>query len=76
MDLNVKHISLEYPNCTDGTNIYFEVGKDGVTSIKEKTYHPDEYSIRYYYEIWKRGETEHTQILFARMDHFSIVRYQ
>jgi len=66
--MNIKLVSLEYPNREDGQVMEFEVGKNGITEIKEAEKN-GEYAKIKYYEIWKDN------LLFAEMHHFSFVKY-
>lgn len=69
VDKTIREISLMFPNCDDGTILTYEVGRGGVTQIKEVLKN-GEYSQIKYYEIWK------DDYLYAELHHYTQIIYK
>ena len=65
----IKCISLEFPAREDGMLIYFEVGKNEVTEIKEQ-FRNGEMALIKYYEIYKNGELKEELHQFTNIIYF------
>lgn len=65
----IEYVSLEFIACNDGTNISFELGKQGITAIKWDS-KSGEMSLVPFIAIYKDDK------LFSELHHFSYVRYK
>ena len=69
MNRKIKSVTLHFPNSDDGSIVYYEVGRNGITEIKEQTYNPAEFCTVNFYDIYKGDEC------IASIYHYSIVEY-
>lgn len=67
MKPEIKSIALEFPNCNDGTIIWYQVGEKGITKINSNI---ENGYLNIFYQIWK-GEN-----LYAELHHFSHIIYK
>jgi len=70
MEREIKSISLEYPMSTEGVNLSYDVGRNGVTKIVKMSRSTEPYCFHVYYEIWEGKK------LVAELHHYSSIVYK